>query len=154
MFGALQVSSTDSILTGFWSQQLWGLIFLALERCWAVGAWCEAGIPRSWDILPEDFICLFLERGEGKEKERERNINGWLSLVCPLLGTWPATQACVLTGNQTGNPLVHRPMFNSLSYTSQGSLLNFYPPHMDGLLAHSMSPPLLPVWMDVVSLNP
>ena len=47
----------------------------------------------------KDFIYLFLERGEGKEKERERNINVWLLLQCPLLGTWPATQACALTGN-------------------------------------------------------
>ena len=29
-------------------------------------------------------------------KERERNINVRLLLVCPLLGTWPATQACAL----------------------------------------------------------
>ena len=38
----------------------------------------------------------------------------------PLLVTWPATQACALTGNQTSNPLVHRPALNPLSYTSQG----------------------------------
>ena len=37
-----------------------------------------------------------------------------------LLGTWPATQACALTGNQTSNPLVQRPVLNPLSYTSQG----------------------------------
>ena len=42
-------------------------------------------------IFLKDFIYLFLERGEGKEKERERNINVWLPLMCPLLGTWPAT---------------------------------------------------------------
>ena len=35
----------------------------------------------------------------------------------------PATQACALTGNQTGDPLVHRPGLNLLSYTSQGSIL-------------------------------
>ena len=28
--------------------------------------------------------------------------------MCPLLATWPATQACALTGNQTSDPLVHR----------------------------------------------
>ena len=43
---------------------------------------------------------LFLDRGEGKEKERERNIDVWLPLMCPLLGTWPATQACALFGKQ------------------------------------------------------
>ena len=41
----------------------------------------------------KDCIYLFLERGGGKEKERERNINVWFPLMCPLLGTWPATQA-------------------------------------------------------------
>ena len=29
----------------------------------------------------KDFICLFLERGEGREKERERNINVCLPLA-------------------------------------------------------------------------
>ena len=33
----------------------------------------------------KDFIYLFLERGEG----RERNINVWLPLIWPPLGTWP-----------------------------------------------------------------
>ena len=39
---------------------------------------------------------FFLDRGEGREKERERNINVWLPLIHPLLGTWPATQARAL----------------------------------------------------------
>ena len=38
------------------------------------------------------FKILFIERGEGREKERERNITVWLPLECPLLGTWPATR--------------------------------------------------------------
>ena len=67
----------------------------------------------------------FLERGEEREKEREWNINVWLPLTHPLLGTWPATQACALTGNQTGDALVHRPALNPLSHTSQGLHLRF-----------------------------
>ena len=43
----------------------------------------------------KDFMYLFLERGEGREKERERNVSVWLLLEYPLLGTWPATWACV-----------------------------------------------------------
>ena len=66
------------------------------------------------------FIYLFLERGKGREKERERNINVWLPLTWPLLGTWPATQACALTGNWTGDSLVCRPALNPLGHTSQG----------------------------------
>ena len=48
----------------------------------------------------------------------ERNID-WLPLTCPQLGTWPATQACPLTGNETGNLLVHKLALKPLSYTSQ-----------------------------------
>ena len=64
---------------------------------------------------------LFLEKG--REKEREKNISVWLPLVDPQLGTWPSTQACALTGNQTVNPLVHRPALNPLSHTCQGPYL-------------------------------
>ena len=49
----------------------------------------------------KDFIYLFLERGGGREKERERNMTVWLPLTHPLLGTWPTTQACALPGNGT-----------------------------------------------------
>ena len=59
-----------------------------------------------------------------REREgRERNINVWLPLTCSLLGTWPATEACALTGNQTSHPLVHRPVLNPLSHTSQGCFI-------------------------------
>ena len=51
------------------------------------------------------FIYLFLERSEGRETERERNMDVWLPLACPQLGTWLATQVCALTGNPTGDPL-------------------------------------------------
>ena len=62
----------------------------------------------------------------GREKERERNINVWLPLECSLLGTWPATQACALIRNWTGDPLVPRPELNPFSHTSQGNWLIFY----------------------------
>ena len=39
---------------------------------------------------------LFIFRWEGREKERERNINVWLPLTQPPPGTWPTAQACVL----------------------------------------------------------
>ena len=56
------------------------------------------------------------------EKERERNISIWLPLTCPLLGTWPATQTCALTGNQTSDPLVRRTVLNPLNHISQGMI--------------------------------
>ena len=40
--------------------------------------------------------------------------------MCPVLGTWPTIQACVLTGNWTGYPLVCRLALNALSHTSWG----------------------------------
>ena len=49
---------------------------------------------------------LFLEKGEGREKERERNINVWLPLRCPQLGTWPTTQACALDWESNQWPFV------------------------------------------------
>ena len=54
----------------------------------------------------------------------ERNIN-WLPLTSPQLGAWPATQARVLTGNQSGDLLVCRTTPNPLSHTGQGSTLVF-----------------------------
>ena len=51
----------------------------------------------------------------------------WLPPVHPLLGTWPAIQACALTGNRTGDPLVRRPVLNPLSHTSQGRSISLYP---------------------------
>ena len=65
------------------------------------------------------IIYLILERGEGREKGRERNINVWLPLAPPLLGTWPTTQASALTGNRSSNLLICRPALSPLSRTSQ-----------------------------------
>ena len=73
-------------------------------------------------------FLLFSER-EGREKERDRNID-WLPLVHPPLGTRPATQACALTVNRSGALLVHRLALNPPSHTSQGTvtILNIPPP--------------------------
>ena len=67
-----------------------------------------------------DFIYLFLERGEGREKERERNINQ-LPPTHPPLGTWPATQARALTGNGTSDLPVCGTMLHPLGHTGQGT---------------------------------
>ena len=70
------------------------------------------------------MLFIYFQRGEGREKERERNINVWLLLKHLLLGTRPTTQACAQTGNLTSDPLVLRPALSPLSHTSQGSNLN------------------------------
>ena len=54
----------------------------------------------------------------------ERNMS-WLPLAWPQQGTWPATPACVLTGNRTTDLWVHRPALNPLSPTSQGRFYLF-----------------------------
>ena len=63
-------------------------------------------------LFPLKIAFIYLERGEGREKDREtlmyeRYINQ-LPLAHPQLGAWPATQACALTGYRTGHLSVHR----------------------------------------------
>ena len=77
-------------------------------------------------LFKKDFIYLFLERGEGREKESERNINVWLPLTHHPLGTCPATHACALPENQTSDPLVHRSALSPLSHTSRDPFLFFF----------------------------
>ena len=74
-------------------------------------------------FLKKDYIYLFLERGEGREKERERNINAWLPLVRPLLGTWLATQAYALDWESNQLPFDLQAGTQTLSHTSQGHVL-------------------------------
>ena len=62
-------------------------------------------------------LYLFLEWGEGKEKERERNI---LPLGCTPLRDRTTTQLCALTGNLMGNLSFCGTMPNPLSHTCQG----------------------------------
>ena len=73
----------------------------------------------------KNFIYLFKSNGEGgrkkgKETSMCKRYIDWLPHECSQMGTWPATQACALTRNQTSDPLVHRPVFSPLSRTSQG----------------------------------
>ena len=82
-------------------------------------------IQRFLSFLFKGFIYLFLKRGEEREKESERNINVRLSLLHPLPGTWPATQAYALTGNPTSDPLVCKPALSPLYHTNQGENLIF-----------------------------
>ena len=65
---------------------------------------------------PKDILIDF--RDEGKEKERERNID--CLLYAPQVGTEPETPTCALTGNQTFNVLICGMMPNHPSHTGQG----------------------------------
>ena len=79
-------------------------------------------IMSTYFILLFKIFYLFIFRERARKEERERNTNVLLPFLCPLLGTWPTTQACVLTGNQTRGSLVHRLALNPLSHTSQGNI--------------------------------
>ena len=76
-------------------------------------------------MLPNDLfqknilLYLFLERGEGREEERGRNIRR-LPLTQPHLGTWPATQACALPGIDPHYLSFCGMTPNTLSHTGQG----------------------------------
>ena len=85
---------------------------------------CYSPYKKGWFIFLKRY--LFLERGKEREKEREREKH-WcvryidqLPLAPSQLGTWPATQACALTGHRTGDLSFPRPALNPLSHTSQG----------------------------------
>ena len=80
------------------------------------------------DFYKTFYIYLFLDRKEGREKERERNINVWLPLASPLLGTWPATQACALAWESNQRPFDLQASTQLLSHTSQGGSLVFLLP--------------------------
>ena len=60
----------------------------------------------------------------------------------PLVGTWPATQACALTGNRTSDPLVHRWALSPLSHTSQSFFFpaGFYGQKLWGLIFQALEP--------------
>ena len=62
---------------------------------------------------PSSLIFTFRQRG--REGERERNIDVWLPLTHSVLGTQPTTQEYTLTGNLSGDPLVHRLALNPLA---------------------------------------
>ena len=103
----------------------------ALGRIWPHGSiQADSGLekpPKLWVLVSfsflffKDFIYLFLESRGGRK--RETHINAWPPLA---LGTWPATKACALPGNRTGDPWVCRPALNPPSHTSQGMGLGFF----------------------------
>ena len=64
-------------------------------------------------------LLFFLERGEGREKERKRVIDQ-LPLAQAPTGDQCATQACAPTGNQTGDLSPYGMILNQLSHDGQG----------------------------------
>ena len=82
----------------------------------------------SWDldvliIKQRQFFKRFYLRIFREEKEGKHQCV--VASSAHSTGDWLKTQACALTGNWTSDPLVHRPVLNPLSHTSQGQE-NFY----------------------------
>ena len=102
----------------FWD--LDGIVFLCSSKCQRAYIMKDYFSPISY-FLKDLFTYynFFLEAEEGREEERERHFNVWMPLAHPPPGAWLATQACALTGNWTGDPLVLRPALNPLNHTSQ-----------------------------------
>ena len=61
-----------------------------------------------------------MEGKRGREGEKHQCV--FASLVPPI-----GDLACAPTGNQRGDPFVHRPALNPLSHTSQGSFFFIFP---------------------------
>ena len=80
------------------------------------------------NLFVKDFI-YFWERREGREKERERNINVWekhqlVAFHMLLTGDLAWNPGMCPIVNWTGDLLVPRPMLNPLSHTSQDKNAN------------------------------
>ena len=67
----------------------------------------------------KQILFIFRERGREGEREGEKH-QCVVASHTPPEGTWPATQACVLNGNRTSDPLGCRQALNPPSHTSQG----------------------------------
>ena len=94
----------------------------------------------------KDFIYFFLETGEGKK--RERNINVWLPFPHSLWGTWPATQASVLTRNRTGDPLVRNP--HSIHWATPARAEQLFTFHLESNLQRYRRY-YLPLWLKIAA---
>ena len=73
------------------------------------------------------YLFIFRERRREGEREGEKHQCVVASPVPSTGGpTWPATQACALTGKRTGDPLVFGLVLHPLNHASQGSFLLFH----------------------------
>ena len=82
----------------------------------------DAKIKASIVMVDLKFLFIYFQREKkGGRKKHQHVVASWVS---PPSETQPATQACALTGNWTGDPLVRRPALNPLSHTNQGLMVD------------------------------
>ena len=70
----------------------------------------------------KDFIYSFVERGEGREKDRERSISVWLPLACPPTGDLACNPGMCPDWESICQPFGSQPTLNPLSYTNQSEI--------------------------------
>ena len=99
------------------------------------------------------ILFIYFQGGDGRENERERNTRVWLPLEHPLLATWPATQACALMGNQTGDPLVRSPALSPLSHTSQSFMQRYFKSGQICILPKCVRGQAWPIWLSGCRIN-
>ena len=109
--------------------------------------WLRCILPPCDYFFKRFYLFIFREKEREGERGRETSMCkryiDQLPLACPQLGTWPATQACALTGNWTSDPCVHRPALKPLSHASWGPCDYFVPANLYFLIP-SPFPPSLP----------
>ena len=74
--------------------------------------------------------------GEKEGEKHNRCVRETSPLARPQPGTWPATQACALTGNQIGDLLVPRLALKPLSHTSPVYILTLFQLNFQHALAN------------------
>ena len=80
-------------------------------------------VRKTISTMYHNYLFTFRERGREKERVRNTDVRENHQLAAPWhapqSGSRPATQACALTGNRTGNLLLCGMMPNQLCHTSQ-----------------------------------
>ena len=76
--------------------------YCPLKIVWLIVSLFISGFSTNPVFIKRFYLFIFRQKGREGEREGEKQ-------QC-VVGTWPATQACALTGNRTSNPLVHRPI--------------------------------------------
>ena len=156
----------QTVLAGLMESQIWhqlaGSVALGGEGL-EKGQWPLLTLMPNTSVSPSMLLVSFKLLPQCWSSERvslSKSICGFFKGNCLGLQKFLSSTQCPLVfaarsygdlPSQQWNPGLWGLVWG-LDSSLKISLLNCYPPHVDGEPACSMSLPLLPVWMDVVSL--
>ena len=82
----------------FINELKWAMVWKSFnfKNLWNLIIFFQKDILKYYGFFSRSYLFIFRERG--REGERQGNINVWLPLIHPPLGTWPTTQACAWLG--------------------------------------------------------